>query len=486
MRWYDFDRFLVCKRSKNKCMPSISALVACLTFWCTGLVQAQVLAVVGDISLGRHGAAVVSSEEAFVAVRQELQTDLVVGNLESPLTRRPFLGTAGPVANGTASNIPSRRYDLRADPRVAPLLRPFTHLSTENNHASDAGSAGRRQNVEAVRQQGIVPVGRHFRFERRDGRVLAWLAWLDDGKTPLPLDKIRSARQKADAVIIIMHWGNEHVATTQRQEEQAKALTEAGATLVLGSGPHVLQGHEYFKTRWGKSLVLYSLGNFLFDQPYANSRIGAIVKITDWNTLSACAVATVHERGQVKLASGENKKRALRRLALPACTPCHTLRLPKTWDVRSRAYGDITGDGRPECILVVWRPWKDWPIARWAKKTTPIRENRDRQGDSAHVAILQPLKTSSSPNYRRMWVGSALFQPVTRVRLVKPPEPSKPPESSEPLGPRHHTQAFRSDAQLLVWETTYEAGRHAQPVAKSWWEWTGFGFNLLRREYLKK
>lgn len=42
-------------------------------------------------------------------------------------------------------------------------------------------------------------------------------------------------------------------------------------------------------------------------------------------------------------------------------TPCTQLHLPATWDVRAVAYADVTGDGTPECVLSVWRPWKDWP-----------------------------------------------------------------------------------------------------------------------------
>lgn len=137
----------------------------------------------------------------------------------------------------------------------------------------------------------------------------------------------------------------------------------------------------------------------------------------------------------------------------PPGSPCDHLRLPVTWDVRARAYADVTGDGTPECVLSVWRPWKDWPIARWSAARSPITSNRDQAGDSSHVAVLRPLPDGT---YRNIWVGSALYRPVTHL-LVRP------------------------DGTLVTWETTYAQGRHGKTVSVSEWRWTGFGFGLVER-----
>lgn len=135
-------------------------------------------------------------------------------------------------------------------------------------------------------------------------------------------------------------------------------------------------------------------------------------------------------------------------------SPCPPLRLPDTWDVRSSAYADVTGDGSPECVLSVWRPWRDWPLARWSGRVTPITGNRDALGFSSHVAVLKPNPDGS---FRNIWVGSALFQPVTAL-------------------------AVQPDGTLATLETTYQRGRTAPSVALSYWRWTGFGFGLVRRE----
>jgi hypothetical protein len=75
------------------------------------------------------------------------------------------------------------------------------------------------------------------------------------------LADIKQARTTHDVVIVSIHWGDEYVAYPKpKQREIARALTNAGATLILGHHPHVLQGIE----RFGEHAVAYSLGNFVF------------------------------------------------------------------------------------------------------------------------------------------------------------------------------------------------------------------------------
>ncbi len=77
------------------------------------------------------------------------------------------------------------------------------------------------------------------------------------------LADIRAARSKykADVVIPFMHWGDEHDPPTEREKSFARKMIDAGAGVVVGTHPHVTQGAEYYKGH----LVVYSLGNFLFN-----------------------------------------------------------------------------------------------------------------------------------------------------------------------------------------------------------------------------
>ncbi len=75
------------------------------------------------------------------------------------------------------------------------------------------------------------------------------------------LPEIKKARKKANYVIVLVHWGTEYFGANALQKRLAKSLCKGGADLVIGAHPHVLQEVR----KWGKSLVAYSLGNFLFD-----------------------------------------------------------------------------------------------------------------------------------------------------------------------------------------------------------------------------
>ena len=133
--------------------------------------------------------------------------------------------------------------------------------------------------------------------------------------------------------------------------------------------------------------------------------------------------------------------------------PCPPLQLPAIWHVQDQVYADVTGDGQPECLLVVWRPWRDWPTRRWQAQPSPIAGNHDAAGLSAQLALLRPL---GGGHYRERWVGSALYQPVTALTAL-------------PGG------------QVAALETSYGRGRLVRSLSLSVWSWTGFGFRLEER-----
>ncbi|HCE63638.1 MAG TPA: hypothetical protein DER32_00620, partial [Deinococcus radiodurans] len=257
------------------------------------------LALGGDINLARG--AYQPGGQPFAPLAGALRADVVLANLESPLTNRPK-ATSG--------------IDLRASPAAVAALRPFTALSTENNHAGDGGEAGRRQNEQVLRGSGLVPVSRQVTWLNVKGVNLALLAYLDDGRSPPPLAEVRRAAAQADLVVVLPHWGAEYNGVTARQRQQARALVDAGAGLVVGSGPHVLQGHEWL----GRALVLYSLGNLLFDQPYPATWAGAVVHVTlQQGKMQACAFPTFSRAGRVQPGRAAERTAVRERLGLPLC-----------------------------------------------------------------------------------------------------------------------------------------------------------------------
>jgi poly-gamma-glutamate synthesis protein (capsule biosynthesis protein) len=99
------------------------------------------------------------------------------------------------------------------------------------------------------------------------------VAWLD--LEEMTAD-IRAAREAADAVVVLLHFGREfYPEPTETQRAQARAAVDAGAALVLGSHPHVLQEVE----RYGAGLIAFSLGNFVFDGFDPPSNTSAILRV---------------------------------------------------------------------------------------------------------------------------------------------------------------------------------------------------------------
>ncbi len=137
---------------------------------------------------------------------------------------------------------------------------------------------------------------------------------------------------------------------------------------------------------------------------------------------------------------------------------CPVLALPPAWDVRRALPSDFTGAPGAECTLLVWRPWADWPIMRWAEGESPIAGNRDAAGDSAHVIVITPEEAGA---YRERWAGSALALPVLDLRV------------GDVTG--------NSESELVVLESDYAKGRAGPARHVAVWTWNGFGFTLLWR-----
>ncbi len=104
---------------------------------------------------------------------------------------------------------------------------------------------------------------------------------------PKVLEDIKKAEEIADVVVVFPHWGTEYTLKATEQEKNfAKLMTEAGADLIIGTHPHVIQPVEWVESNNGnKALCYYSLGNYLSTQDRAVAMLGgmAVVKIKKEN-----------------------------------------------------------------------------------------------------------------------------------------------------------------------------------------------------------
>jgi poly-gamma-glutamate capsule biosynthesis protein CapA/YwtB (metallophosphatase superfamily) len=211
----------------------------------------------GDLMLGRRvGERIKAGGDPLANIRELVSVaDYAVGNLEcviaEPHTHDPLKGQV-----------------LCAPPEAAGLLKKagFDALSVANNHAMDLGAAGAEESRRRLQEAGIRPVDSTPMRVTVGQTELGFVAWDDTREadaTPL-LDSIRKLRNEVDALIVLPHWGREHERQpTERQRELAAAMLRAGADVIVGSGPHVVQRLE----RHAAGGLAYSLGNTVFDGP---------------------------------------------------------------------------------------------------------------------------------------------------------------------------------------------------------------------------
>lgn len=247
--------------------------------------------------------------------------DLLVANLESPLSARPGATSWDSVYRGPAE---AAQALVLASRNVATLA---------NNHILEHGPevlAETREILDAagIDAPGYAPEGddRHAElvWEQNGLRVQLLADSLIPEFSGRPVDPVareawlldRLADGRADVRIVSLHWGDEYVPTpSPTQVRLGRALVDAGATLVLGHHPHALQPIEM---RDG-SLIAYSLGNFLFDQDWTDrTRLGGMLEaeVTREGVQSWSFRATVcGSGGRVAPAPAELEREARRVIA---------------------------------------------------------------------------------------------------------------------------------------------------------------------------
>ena len=167
------------------------------------------------------------------------------------------------------------------------IFSGFDVLSVANNHIFDWGADAFLDTISLLRSAGITPVGggadtneaRRPAIVNRGGMRACFLAYSEfagssDGAEPKVaglnhkemLDDISKMKDECSLVVVSIHWGEEYeTSASESQRSRALAMVDAGAKLVVGHHPHVIQEVEMYKG----SLIAYSLGNFVFDQNFS-------------------------------------------------------------------------------------------------------------------------------------------------------------------------------------------------------------------------
>jgi poly-gamma-glutamate synthesis protein (capsule biosynthesis protein) len=447
------------------------------------------------------GRGVQAETDPFGAVAPWLQeADLVFGNLEGVLSEQVSdLGVQTPQGPILISMTPDSAEDLAA--------AGFDILGLANNHTLDFGEVGLRQTVDHLAVAGVGVVG------AGPDQTVAWtptyrrirgvdLAFLAINAVPVPGDKqsgwgpaewdadraaraVREAAGRADGVIVTVHWGYEYQNRVDpAQVAVAETLLSAGADLVVGHHPHVVQGTQL--TPEG-DFVAYSLGNFVYDQFEGDTRRGVALRAWfDPAGLLAVQAIPVQAGPQPAL------------LDMEAAGPLLAQLEPATWRVGFRRSGeswepdelpwtdrsgvfvagaiDLTGDGLPERVrlnqervtieqdgTLVWESPLDWDVLDLALgdpnddgryEMLLVMNKPDAGGGLRNHPFIIGYRGGS---YQEVWGGSAVGDPILEAELADVDE--------DP------TQ------ELIVLEVVGEDGE----VAVSVWDWHGWGFSRAWR-----
>jgi hypothetical protein len=230
---------------------------------------------VGDTVLGSsYGMPPDGGKQSMSDVTRQLRSaDLTWGNLEETLST-----ATGSKCGSSSPNC----FAFQAPPSYAGLLHAagFDLMNMANNHAFDFGAAGRAQTVAALTRAHVGSTGAPDQITvlERHGTTVAflgfapypWAARLD--RIPQAVALVKRAAKLADIVVVAIHAGAEGADATHvphgtefflgenrgNSRAFAHAVINAGADLVVGSGPHVLRGVEIYHGH----LIAYSLGNF--------------------------------------------------------------------------------------------------------------------------------------------------------------------------------------------------------------------------------
>jgi len=233
----------------------------------------------------------------FENTKKLKETDFLFGNLEGPATK---LGKD--LGNLYSFRMPNNTADILAN-------TGFDILSFANNHVGDFGVEAFTDTLSQIKNAGILYTGAGLSkkeaeepsiLKSENGLSLGFLGFSDVGPNWMEVGNenagillasderfeeiIKNAKEKVDALVVSIHFGDEYKPHNIRQEDLARRAIDAGALIVAGHHPHVAQDVEVYNG----GLIIYSLGNFVFDQYFSKETMEglAVIAYIEGNSIS--------------------------------------------------------------------------------------------------------------------------------------------------------------------------------------------------------
>lgn len=246
----------------------------------------QSILIFGDMMLDRSVAERMDNfglDYPFREIRDILwQSKIVVANLEGVFTD-----------NKSVARKDSSKLQFTFDKKLAPIFKEFNFsiLSQANNHTNDFGREGALESYKFLEENSISSFGDFFNehdnvaFGEINNKKIVFIGFNEFSY--INENKILDLIKKYDdgyKVIVMPHWGIEYKdVSNANQQKLAHDFIDAGADIVIGSHPHVVQEIEIYNNK----LIFYSLGNFVFDQDFSKKTtegLGVKVIFGDKNT----------------------------------------------------------------------------------------------------------------------------------------------------------------------------------------------------------
>lgn len=279
----------------------------------------------GDVMLDRNVARVATTSSPVALLqgveRLFLGADLNVVNLEGTVT-----------TNSSIAQKNSKILRFTFDPALVGKVLPQNHIdmvSLANNHSLDFGVAGYEETLQHLQTLGIKAFGHPYNVASNlsasadvRGKRICFVGYMalfmpDTASTMAEIGRLRPDCWR---VVAFSHWGEEYFdVPTALQREQAHAFVDAGADLVVGSHPHVVEPVEIYQ---GKA-IFYSMGNFVFDQNFSwetTHGIAVHVEFEDAQTRFTVFPTEVYD-GVVTPAGADDAQKTLKRLVDKALAP---------------------------------------------------------------------------------------------------------------------------------------------------------------------
>ena len=198
------------------------------------------------------------------------QYDLTIANLEGPITsyKSKLVTDSGKAISG---------FQFTFDPLVAFAIKKagIDIVSLANNHTLNFAQDGLNQTRKILTENNLTYFGSPSNTPAYTATstcinniCIGMIGWNEFGfvNDELIIDKIKEMRSHVDYLVIYPHWGIEYQITpSKKQTDLAHKWIDAGADVIIGAHPHVVETVEVYKNKY----IFYSLGNFIFDQYFS-------------------------------------------------------------------------------------------------------------------------------------------------------------------------------------------------------------------------